>query len=291
MIGNKEKGILLLLISCFFGAITITLITLGGNVPVYEKSFLRNVTTIIVSIIVIKKSGGVFFGHKGSRWILVLRALCGTLAVWSSYWSLSHMMIANSTILTKISPIFTVIFAAIFLKEKIKKIHIISFIIAFIGVILVVKPTGSSYALLPSLAAILSAFLGAGVATCIRTLRKKENPNTIVFFYAFFSMCLSIPLMIIHFQMPTEYQLIVLLSAGISSTVTQFTLTFAYRFAAAKEISVYNYSSIIFVTLLGYVIWGDMPDKLAFLGYAFIIGGALLLWFVSRKETVEEKRI
>lgn len=201
------------------------------------------------------------------------------------------MMIANSTILTKISPIFTVIFAAIFLKEKIKKIHIISFIIAFIGVILVVKPTGSSYALLPSLAAILSAFLGAGVATCIRTLRKKENPNTIVFFYAFFSMCLSVPLIIIHFQMPTEYQLIVLLSAGISSTVTQFTLTFAYRFAAAKEISVYNYSSIIFVTLLGYVIWGDMPDKLAFLGYAFIIGGALLLWFVSRKETVEEKRI
>ncbi|MGL5649158.1 MAG: DMT family transporter [Clostridium sp.] len=281
---NKDKGILLILISSLFGAITLTLIKLGGNIPVYEKSFLRNVCTIIIAFYVLKKANDEVFGKKGNRKLLILRATCGTLAIWTSYYSLSHMIIANATVLTKLSPIITIIFASIFLKEKIKKIHIVAFIVAFIGVIFVVNPTKNSYELLPSFMAIVSAFLAAGVATCLRVLRGKESANTIVFFYAFFSMISSIPLMIVHFKMPTAGQLAILLLSGLFSTVTQFSVTKAYKYAKASEISIYNYSSIIFVTILGYLIWGSMPSKGAFLGYLLIIIGAIIIFLIKNKE-------
>lgn len=275
-IKNRDRGILLILISSFFSALTLTLIKLGGNVPVYEKSFLRNVCTIIVASIILKKAGARFFGHKGNRKLLLIRSVSGTLAVWTSYYALSHMLISNATILTNLSPIFAIIFAAIFLKENIKGVHIIAFIIAFLGVLFVVKPTGHSYSLLPSAIAIFSAVIAAIVVTCIRLLGTRENPRTVVFFYAMVSMILSTVLMLFHFQMPTLKELVILLLAGVSSTLTQYSITFAYKFAPANEISIYNYSSIIFVTLLGFIIWGNLPDYIAIIGYVLIISGALI---------------
>ncbi|MGL4914396.1 MAG: DMT family transporter [Romboutsia sp.] len=281
---NKNKGILLILISSLFGAITLTLIKLGGNIPVYEKSFLRNVCTIMISFYALKKANDNAFGKKGSRKILILRAICGTLSVWTSYYAISHMIIANATVLTKLSPIITIVFASIFLKERIKNIHIVAFIIAFVGVIFVVNPTGGHYDILPSLMAIGSAFLAAGVATCLRFLRGKESANTIVFFYAFVSMISSVPLMLIHFKIPTISEFLILLLSGLSSTVTQFSITKAYKYAKASEISIYNYSSIIFITILGYLVWGTIPSEGSFLGYILIVIGAIIIFLIKNKE-------
>ncbi|MGL4874842.1 MAG: DMT family transporter [Clostridium sp.] len=281
---DKNKGILLILISSLFGAITLTLIKLGGNIPVYEKSFLRNICTIVIAIYILHKSKDRVFGEKSNRKILILRAICGTLSVWTSYYAISNMLIANATVLTKLSPIFTIIFASIFLNEKIKKVHVLAFIIAFVGVVIVINPSNGAYEIIPSLVAILSAFLAAGVSTCLRVLRKKESANTIVFFYAFFSMICSIPLMLIYFKMPSTMELIILLCSGISSTITQFSITKAYTYAKAKEISIYNYSSIIFITLLGFLVWGTIPSKESFIGYILIILGALIIFLIKSKE-------
>ncbi|MGL4848170.1 MAG: DMT family transporter, partial [Clostridium sp.] len=238
----------------------------------------------LIAFYALKKAKELPFGKKGNRKILILRAICGTLSVWTSYYAISNMLIANATVLTKLSPIITIVFASIFLKEEIKKVHIIAFIIAFIGVIFIVHPTSGHYDIIPSLMAIGSAFLAAGVATSLRILRKKESANTIVFFYAFFSMVSSIPLMLIHFKMPTISEFIILLLSGLSSTVTQFSITKAYKYAKANQISIYNYSSIIFITILGYLAWGTIPNENSFLGYILIVLGALIIFLIKSKE-------
>ncbi|MGL5821023.1 MAG: DMT family transporter [Sarcina sp.] len=279
---NKNKAILLMILSSLTAALASTTIKMAGNIPFYEQSFFRNIVTIIITLFIIMKNKGSLFGLKENRKYLFFRALCGTFAVWCSYYAIDHMLLANATVLSKISPFFALIFSYVFLKEKLKIHHIVAMIIAFIGVILVVKPT-TEMALATSIIAILSGVLGGGVSTLLRFLRNREKANTIVFFYAFTSAILSIPLMIYSFKTPTLSQLLILLLSGVFSSGTQFALTTAYRYAPAKEISVFSYSNIIFVTIIGALIWNTIPSELALGGYVLIIGAAILMFIYNKK--------
>lgn len=279
---NKNKAILLMIISSLTAALASTTIKLAGSIPFYEQSFFRNLVTVVITLFIIKKNKGSFLGKKENRKYLFFRAICGTFAVWCSYYAIDHMLLANATVLSKISPFFVLIFSYVFLKEKLKMHHIIAMIIAFIGVILVVKPT-TEMALETSIIAILSGILGGGVGTLLRFLRNREKANTIVFFYAFTSAILSIPLMLYSFTVPTISQILVLLLSGVFSSGTQFALTTAYKYAPAKEISVFSYSNIIFVTIIGALIWNTFPNELALVGYVLIIGAAILMFIYNRK--------
>ena len=279
---NKNKAILLIIVSSLTAALASTAIKEAGNLPFYEKSFFRNIITVITTVFIILRSDDKFFGSKENRKFLFLRALCGTLGVWASYYAISHMLLANAVVLGKLSPFFVIIFSAIFLKENIKKHHIIAMIIAFIGVLFVVKPSGNE-SLSISLIAILSGVFGGGVATFLRFLRKKESTNTIVFFYAFTSAILSIPFMIYRFAMPDFCQIIALILAGIFSSCTQFAITIAYKYAPAKEISIFSYTNVIFVTAIGMFIWNNIPDEYSLIGYLLIIIGSITIFVWNKR--------
>lgn len=280
---NKNKAILLMVISSFTAALVSVAIKYSGNLPFYEKSFFRNIITLITTIFIITKTKGSFFGKSGNRKFLFFRALCGTLGVWCSYYAINHMLLANATVLGKLSPFFVIIFSFVFLKEGISKYHIIAMVIAFIGVLFIVKPSAQD-GIVVSLIALASGVLGGGVATFLRFLRKRENANTIVFFYAFTSAMLSIPLMIYKFDMPNLEQFIALLLAGVFASCTQFALTTAYKYAPAKEISIFGYSNVIFVTFIGFIIWNNIPDEYSFIGYGLIIFGSFLMFMFNKKK-------
>lgn len=80
-------------------------------------------------------------------------------------------------------------------------------------------------------------------------------------------------------------QLIYLLCAGLSAAGGQFSITAAYCYAPAKEISVYDYSQIIFAAAIGYVLFGQIPDKFSFVGYAVIIMAAILMFIYNNKSS------
>ena len=80
-------------------------------------------------------------------------------------------------------------------------------------------------------------------------------------------------------------QLIYLLCAGLSAAGGQFSITSAYCYAPAKEISVYDYSQIIFAAAIGYVLFGQIPDKFSFVGYAVIITAAILMFIYNNKSS------
>ncbi|MGL4762844.1 MAG: DMT family transporter [Sarcina sp.] len=279
---NKNKAIILIIISALTAALASTAIKEAGNLPFYEKSFFRNIITIVTTIFIILKSNDTFFGQTKNRKFLFFRALCGTLGVWCSYYAISHMLLANAVVLGKLSPFFVIIFSAIFLKEGVRKYHIIAMVIAFIGVIFVVKPTGEE-SLIVSLIAILSGLFGGAVGTFLRFLRKRENPNTIIFFYAFTSASMSIPFMIYKFTIPNLHEIIALILAGIFSSATQFALTIAYKYAPAKEISVFSYTNVIFITFIGMILWGNMPDEYSLIGYLLIIIGSVTIFICNNK--------
>ena len=281
---GKNKAIILILISSLTAALASTAIKEAGSLPFYEKSFFRNIVTVLTAIFIILKSNDSFLGRRGNRKFLFLRALCGTLGVWSSYYAINHMLFANAIVLGKLSPFFVILFSFIFLKEGIKKHHIIAMVIAFVGVLFIVKPSGHMN-IIVSLVAIASGVFGGIVATFLRYLRKLEKPNTIVFFYAAISAILSIPLMFFwSFQMPNIHQFIALMLAGVFSSCTQFALTTAYKHAPAREISVFGYSNVVFITFIGFIIWGNIPDRYSLLGYGLIVIASIGMFIFNNKK-------
>ena len=153
---------------------------------------------------------------------------------------------------------------------------------AFAGALLIIKPTLSNMDLGPSLVGLLGG-LGAGIAyTLVRLLGKRgERGAFIVFVFSAFSCLVALPYVLVVHAPMTVKQTLILLGAGLFAAGGQFSVTAAYCCAPAKEISVYDYAQIIFSTLLGFFIFGDVPDRLSVLGYFLICGMAVLNFWHS----------
>lgn len=286
---NKTKAILLIITSALSFTIMSTLVKLSGNLPPFEKSFFRNIVSLIVAFYLITKNNSSYFGKKENRSMLLLRSILGTLGIWANFYAIDNLILPNATILNQLSPFFVIIFSYLFLKEKIKLIHIISLLTAFIGVIFIVRPTsGLTETLLASLIGISSAIFAGGAYTCVRYLSTREKSYTIVFMFSFISVLSTIPFMIFDFVLPSILDIIYLLLAGVFASIAQFSLTTAYKYAPAKEISIFSYSQIIFTTLIGFLIWTEIPGFLSIIGYLLVIISSLIIFLYNNKKSISK---
>ena len=116
-----------------------------------------------------------------------------------------------------------------------------------------------------------------------------EKGPFIVFFFSVFSCMAVLPWLIFDYHAMTARQLAVLLLAGVSAAGGQFSITAAYTYAPAREISVYDYSQIIFAALLGFFVFGQVPDMLSWLGYGIICTMAVVMFLYNTRHGRREK--
>ena len=144
---NRTKGITAILLSAFGFALMNLFIPLAGDLPTIQKSFFRNLIAFLVAFAVLLKSNKKeevkeLHDVKSIPWkTLILRASLGTAGIFCNYYALDHLFISDASVLNKLAPFATLILSWIFLKEDLRKEHIISILIAFVGVLFVVKPT------------------------------------------------------------------------------------------------------------------------------------------------------
>lgn len=274
---NKPKAVLFMLISAVAFAIMQTMVKLAGDIPTFEKVLFRNLVSLCVAIYVMYRTKTPFFGKKEHQKYLLGRAFLGLGGVTFYFYAIHHLIMADAAMLNKLSPFFVTIFASLFLKEKLSKIQIPALIIVFVGAMLIIKPQ-FSLEILPTAAGLLSAICAGGAYTIVRLLKNKENPSTIVFYFSFVSVIVMIPLSIINFEMPMGMQWVYLIGTGIFAAIGQYGLTIAYKYAPAAEVSIYNYTSIIFSAMMGFLLWGELPGLLSLLGSVLIIVTAVVLY-------------
>ena len=191
--------------------------------------------------------------------------------------------------LNKMSPFFVIIFSYLILKEKLNGIQVFAVIGAFAGSLLVIKPTFSNMDLIPSLIGLMGG-LGAGIAyTMVRLLGQRGVEGTfVVFFFSTFSCTVTLPYLILDFEPMTIQQFLILLGAGAAAAGGQFGITRAYYYAPAREISVYDYSQIIFAAILGFALFGQIPDGYSVIGYLIICAMAVMMFIYNRrKDSIE----
>lgn len=282
---TKYKGILCILTSAFCFATMNMFVRLSGALPSIEKSFFRNFVAMIISFLMIIRNKDGFRWEKGNSTLMFVRAFAGTIGILGNFYAVDHLMLSDATMLNKMSPFFAIIFSIFLMKEKVSLSQALIVLGAFIGALFVVKPTFSNVNLFAAGIGFVGG-VGAGLAyTCVRKLGTRgEKGSRIVFYFSLFSCFVTLPYMLFDFHPMTFNQLILLLLAGASAAGGQFAITAAYTYAPAKEISVYDYSQIIFAAIYGFIMFNQIPDAYSFLGYLIIIAMAIIMfWYNNRK--------
>lgn len=283
---KKYKGVIYIILSAFFFALMSMFIRLSGDIPSFQKAFFRNFVAMAISVITMIKHHEKPVIKSGNLIYLVMRSICGTVGIICNFYAIDHINLSDASMLNKMSPFFAIIFSFILLKEKISPVQALIVTGAFIGSIFIVKPSSEILSSPASLVGLLGG-MGAGTAyTFVRILGQKgENKSFIVLFFSAFSCLVFLPFLIFDYHDMTIKQLIFLILAGASAAGGQFSVTSAYCYAPAKEISVYDYSQLIFATILGFFVFGQIPDKLSIIGYAIIISMAVIMFIYNNKKT------
>ena len=281
-LSNRTKGIIFIIMSAFGFAMMSAFIKLSGDLPSFQKTFFRNSISVIVALTLIVKNKGSFFGKKDNQKLLILRSTFGTIGILLNYYAIDRLVLSDANMLNKLSPFFVIIFSAIFLKEKIKPNQFFALAVAFLGALFIIKPS-FSFEMIPALAGTLGGISAAAAYTCVRSLGGKEKPDTIVFYFSLFSSIVTLPLMIISYKPMSIIQFTYLILAGIFASLGQFGITFAYKFAPGKEISIFDYTNIIFSAIISLCLFGVLPDYLSVIGYLIIFGSSLYMFINNKK--------
>jgi len=282
---DRTKGAFCIVFSAFGFALMAMFVRLcddcGGEVSSFQKSFFRNVIALVVATVVFvrgKSSAGLSSARRvGWRaWgLMTLRAALGTIGIFANFYALSRIPIAEGQTLNKTAPFFTVLFSWLFLGEKASSRQILALVVAFVGVVFVAKPGFAGPAAFPLAMGLLGGICAGGAYACVHKLGLMGvNGALIVLFFSAFSCLASVPFMAVRLDPMTVTQVLTLLGAGLGAAMGQFGITAAYRYAAPRQIAVYDYSNIVFTAVFGYLFFAQVPDAWSFAGMAVIVFAA-----------------
>lgn len=282
---TKYKGILCILCSAFCFALMNTLVRLSGDLPSIQKSFFRNIVALVFAYVVIRKKKESLRCQPGNFKYLMVRSFFGTIGVLCNFYAVDHLVLSDASMLNKMSPFFAILLSIFFLREKVNLVQGFAVVVAFAGSLLIIKPTFSNMELIPSMIGLLGGF-GAGAAyTAVRFLGKRgERGPLIVFVFSAFSCVVTLPFFLIQYAPMQLWQIGVLLLAGLAAAGGQFAITAAYSYAPAKEISVFDYSQVIFAAIFGFFFFGQLPDAYSIVGYLIVCSTAIGMFFYGKKQ-------
>lgn len=292
-LSSKTKGIICILLSAFCFSGMSSFINLSGDLPVPQKVFFRNLVALFCASAVLLKNHQPFKPIKGCLKYHFLRSSVGLIGVFGNFYATTHMAhTADAAMLNKLSPFATLIFSALFLKEKVKPKQAVAIVVAFVGAMFVIKPTLSNVELVPSLAGFIGGVSAGAAYTTVRHMANKgENGRFTVFFFSAFSVAVTAPYLIFNYHPMTPQQFFYLFMVGVCAAGGQFAITAAYTFAPSSEISIYDYSNIIFTAIEGYFFLGhQIPDVLSIVGYFIICLMAVWMFIYNNKSTELKKQ-
>ncbi|WP_223427336.1 DMT family transporter [Tateyamaria pelophila] len=257
------------------------------EVPAGEAVFFRSFFAMPIIVLWIWQRGElrealVPNNLKGHVW----RGLFGTTAMALTFGGLSLLPLPEVTAIGYATPMFTVILAAIMLGETVRLFRISAVALGLVGVMIVMWPTltlGSDMlgtaASLGALMVLTASILRALVQIHIRTLVQTEHTAAIVFYFSLTATALSLLSLPFGWVIPSSRDLGLLVGAGLVGGIAQILVTSSYRFAGASMLAPFDYASLIFAAVIGYVIFNEVPASATVIGASLVVlGGVLIIW-------------
>lgn len=279
---DKIKAIIYMIISSILFTTMNFFSKLSIGITLYQKAFVANITAVIIISIIILKNKISFIGNKENRKYLIIRGICGVASLIALYYSIDHLILSDSTILAKFSPIFATIFGIFISKDKIDKKQIFFLLITFLGAIFIIKPK-FSLEFFPALIGLFSAASAGMAFTMIRIIRDKENSYTIIFYNIALATLINFPFMFFSTENYSyKSSFVYMILGGLCIAFGQIFLTLAYKKSPASNIAIYDYIGLIVSGIYGFVVFNEIPDVYSLIGYTIIFTSAILNFFLQK---------
>lgn len=268
----------------------------SAHVPPGQAVFFRSLFALPIIALWLAQRGQLRDGLIPSNLMgHVWRGVFGTSAMALTFAGLGLLPLPEVTAIGYATPLFAVIFAALFLGERIRLIRISAVALGLVGVMIVIAPRLSlgaddisRAAALGALMTLIASILRALVQIHVRRLVQTDHTAAIVFYFSVTASCLALlsaPLgwVIDHpgfvWVWPAQSVILWLITAGLIGGVAQIMVTSSYRFGGASMLAPFDYASMIFAALIGYLAFNELPTGPIILGASLVIaGGILIIW-------------
>ena len=269
------KGIFLMLIaSIAFALMGACVKAVPSQLSIAQIVWFRSAVALVCLIPWMFRRKISFRGRH--PFFLSLRALAGALAIFCYFFTVRRLNLATAVVLNYTSPIFVMLLAIPFLKERLSWNLTVPFSISFAGIVCLALPE-LSFRGLPFSAGLAAGFLAAVAYVTISYLGRFESPLTVVFYFTLWSLILSIPLLPGRFREPVSADWIFLVGAGLFGLVGQWGMTNAYFHGPASVISIFSCATPLIAYLLGLFFWQEKLSPLTTTGILLIIAGSVAL--------------
>lgn len=275
---RKIRGILLMLCAsaCFVTMATLVK-GMDNTLPLPELMFLRCLLALPLLLLSLLGRGKPLLIRAWG--VLLLRAVFGAVAMFSFYYALSNMPLADCVFIGRTQPLLLTLAAPFIVGERASKSAWIAIACGLIGSILIMRPgpewSGVAWV------ALLAAATSAIAHLLVRKLCRTDDPGVIVFNFTVLLALVSGLLGYGSFQWPTGTQWLFIGGISLLASSGQYLLTMAYGFDKAPAIAASSYASVVLSVLYGYLFWEEVPSPATWVGGLFIVGGGLWL-LVSR---------
>ncbi|MGB0203877.1 MAG: DMT family transporter [Neptuniibacter sp.] len=260
-----------------------------GELPTEVIVFARNIFGLGLLLPWLMRNGLVAIKTDNLRYH-IMRAVVGVSAMMCLYYSWGHLPLAEAAMIKQTAPFFIPLFAFLWLGEKVGLAVKSAIITGFAGVALILNP-GEGSLNFSVLIALVGAMLGALAKVVIRRMSGTESPQRIVFYFAFFSSCLSFVPAALNWVTPNIEQIGWLLLMAMTSTVAQLLLSRGYGMAPAGQLGPYTYASVGFAAIFGWLIWDEVLGLNSWMGLFLIFGAGLLSLSGKNKQVNKSSKL
>jgi len=256
---------------------------LVATYPIGEMLFLRAATAFVgTGLVILPATGLEVFRTKRLR-DHMLRGVSQSTAQTFLVIAFSLMPLASAVAINFSAPLFATVASVVFLKETVGPVRWGALIIGFLGVLLVTSP-GIGTLQAGSLFALANAILFGTVTVGVRGMTATESTETLTMYQMAFLTVFFAAALPLGWVTPTLQDWGVMVVNGLGNALGQYLWTRALHLAPTSAVVPFNYFSLVWAIILGFLVWGDMPSAALLAGSAIVVGsGMFLLWHESRR--------
>ena len=269
---------------CMAGLAALVKWCSAKGVPVLEIIFFRNAFAFVPVLLYIWKTSG--FGVLKTRRPVghLMRSSVGLVAMVCGFTAVSMLPLTQSTAISFSSPLFMTALSALILHEPVGRHRWAAVLLGFIGVVIMVHPDPSHFAGAGVIFGLVSALGVAGAMIAIRELGATEPGPTIVFYFTLAGAVVGLASLPFGWVMPDLQTLILLICIGLLGGIGQLLLTEALRRATVAVIAPFDYTQLVWASLIGFFVWQETPQALTWLGALVVAAsGIYILWRETRR--------
>jgi drug/metabolite transporter (DMT)-like permease len=273
-----------------FCMLNATLRAMSLQINGFEAQFLRYLFGLIVLLPIAFRSGiaqGLRTykpnGLAGQLW----RGAVHSIALLLWFAALPHLSMADTTAIGFMTPIFVMIGAGMFLREKMVAARWVAAGIGFAGMLLVMGPKLTGTGGLWMLVMLASAPMFAGSFLITKVLTKRDSSAVIVFWQALTVSAFTLPLALIDWVWPTPLQWAIFLLSGVLGSSGHWCLTNAFRMADISSTQSLKFLDLVWSAAIGFILFHDIPTSASLIGGSIICGATV---WIARREALQAKQ-